>query len=73
MDSKKPEKLIPDAAIRNGEFVCIGACGELLPIRKFPTVSGHPGGQFRIAECRECRDRREPGKGGNGALPPWNS
>ena len=68
-----PDKLIPEAAVRSGEFVCIGACGKLLPITKFPTPSGFPGGQVRIAECRSCRDKREVGKGGNGAQPPWSS
>ena len=71
MESNLPDKLIPDAAIRIGEFTCIGACGELLPIRKFPTASGYPGGHVRISECRRCRDNREVGKGGNGAAPPW--
>jgi hypothetical protein len=71
MNTDLPAKLIPASDPQNGEFVCIGACGELLPLNKFPTPSGVPGGQVRIAECRSCRDRREAGKGGNGALPPW--
>ena len=64
---------IPEDAIARGEFTCVGACGKTLPIKKFPTPSGVPGGQARIIECRACRDARHPNKGGNGAPPPWES
>ena len=64
---------IPEDAIARGEFTCVGACGKTLPIKKFPTPSGVPGGQARIIECRSCRDARHPNKGGTGAPPPWES
>jgi hypothetical protein len=64
---------IPEEAMALGEFTCVGACGRTLPIRKFPTPSGVPGGHARIIECRECRDARHPNKGGNGAPPPWEA
>jgi hypothetical protein len=35
---------------------CGGACGRMLPARKFPTDAACPG--HRAGECRECRDTR---------------
>ena len=70
--SAKPGRLIPKEGIEAGEFVCIGSCGRLLPIRKFPTAGGSPGGKVRLSECRECRDAREAGRGGTGEAPPWS-
>ncbi len=34
---------------------CEGACGQRLPVKKFPTVTGTT---RRVAECRSCRDAR---------------
>lgn len=46
---------IPDGAT---EHVCSGACGQTLPIVKFPTI----GGGRRGSECRKCRDERRTAK-----------
>ena len=73
MATTRPDHWIPEAAIEQGEFTCIGACGKTLPLNKFPTASGHPGGAIRLVECRACRDAREPNKGGDGSLPPWQN
>lgn len=34
---------------------CAGACGQRLPVKKFPTVTGTT---RRVSECRSCRDAR---------------
>jgi hypothetical protein len=34
---------------------CAGACGRMLPARKFPTTTREG---VRAGECRECRDTR---------------
>lgn len=34
---------------------CAGECGQRLPVKKFPTVTGTT---RRVAECRSCRDAR---------------
>ncbi len=34
---------------------CVGACGETLAVKKFPTTSD---ARRRVAECRVCRDAR---------------
>ena len=65
-----PRKM-PVGAVALGEFRCVGACHRVLPIQKFPTEGGKPGGSHRLAECRDCRNAREKGRGGSGAPPPW--
>jgi hypothetical protein len=37
------------------EFTCQGACGQTLPVSKFPTVTGSG---KRVVECRTCRNAR---------------
>ena len=41
-------KLIPASGIQSGESVCIGACGELLPLDQFPHLppQGFPESKF---------------------------
>lgn len=65
-------KMMPNDAIARGEFTCIGACGRTLSIKKFPTPHGMTGGNFRLTECRDCREGREKGRGGDGSPPPWS-
>ncbi|MQW74834.1 hypothetical protein GHK92_03025 [Nocardioides sp. dk4132] len=37
------------------KHLCTGACGLLLPIKKFPTPKTRG---VRVSECRSCRDTR---------------
>lgn len=34
---------------------CEGKCRQMLPVKKFPTITGT---SYRIGECRSCRDAR---------------
>ncbi len=70
-------RLIPDDAVDAGIWRCV-VCGETKPLGggsgKFPTVS-RPKGQAVPgwhSECRDCRDKRQINKGGDGRKPPWD-
>jgi 5-methylcytosine-specific restriction protein A len=71
MDHAPAIRLISDASLALGEFKCVGACGQVLPITSFPTLPKRSGEDARLAECRTCRNKREASRGGNGDPPPW--
>jgi hypothetical protein len=61
--AKKPAAKKPRDLVTGGTFdaskvethKCAGACGQRLPVKKFPTITGTT---RRVAECRSCRDAR---------------
>ena len=73
-------RFIPEESVELGRWTCIG-CGIQKKVTRvpdsgneFPTVPSRKGASEKDfeAECRACRDKRHPGKGGNGDPPPWD-
>jgi hypothetical protein len=70
---------IPESAVREQSWRCV-VCAETKRVAddytgRFPTAKGRKGGPSKVllTECRDCREMRENGRGGDGSPPPWNS
>lgn len=70
LSSGNPDLLLDEAEDKSflGRFLitgdpmqlqrCQGACGKTKHFKTFPTDDGGAASMRRVAECRECRDRR---------------